>query len=76
MPPWKGFGGGFIVWGVANGAIDKDQARGRIGATAAGLHQSHRNTGAEPRPIPQLSTMLDPQPTERGEGSNPHPYRY
>ena len=32
------------------------QARGRIGAVAAGLRQSHSNSGSEPclRPTPQL----------------------
>ena len=27
--PWKGLGGDFIVWGVENGAVDKDQSRGK-----------------------------------------------
>ena len=37
------------------------QARGRIGAMAASLHDSHSNTGAEPRlgPTPQLTATLD-----------------
>ena len=53
------------------------QARRLIGATAAGLHHSHNNTGSEPhlRPTPQLTAMPDPQPTERGQGSNPQPQR-
>jgi len=38
------------------------QARGRIGAVAASLHQSHSNTGSKPRlqPTPQLTATLDP----------------
>ena len=38
------------------------QARGQIGATAAGLHHSHSNTGSKPHLLhtPQLMTMLDP----------------
>ena len=46
------------------------QARGRIGA--ARLHYSHSNLGSEPhlQPTPQLITMLDPQPTEQGQGLN------
>ena len=40
------------------------QARGRIGATAAGLHHSHSNARSEPhlRPIPQLTAtrILNP----------------
>ena len=37
------------------------QARGRIGAIAAGLCHSHGSTGSEPRlrPTPQLTAMLD-----------------
>ena len=47
------------------------QARGPIGAVAAGLHHSHSNTGSEPclRPTPQLTATLDPPLTERGRGS-------
>jgi len=49
------------------------QARGRIRAVAAGLHQSHSNAGSEPRlqPTPQLTAMPDPQPTEQVQGPNP-----
>jgi len=37
------------------------QARGRIGAIAMGLRQSHSNAGSEPRlrPTPQLTATLD-----------------
>ena len=51
------------------------QARGLIGALAAGLHQSRSNTRSEPslRPIPQLTTMPDPQLTEQGQGLNLKP---
>ena len=37
-------------------------ARGRIGAVAASLLQSHSNSGSEPhlRPTPQLMATLDP----------------
>ena len=56
------------------------QARGRIGATAAGLRHSHSHSSARSelrlRPTPQLTAMLDPWPTERGQGSNPHPHGY
>ena len=43
---------------------------GRIGATAAGLHHSHSNTGSEPhlQPTPQLTAVPDPRPTEQGQG--------
>ena len=38
------------------------QARGPVGAVAAGLHQSHSNTKSEPhlQPTPQLTATLDP----------------
>ena len=59
-------------------ACGGSQARGQIGATAAGLHHSHSNVGSEPRlrPTPQLAAMPDPQPTEGGQGSNLHPHRF
>ena len=56
-------------------AYGGSQARGLIGAVAASLRHSHShsNTGSEPhlRPTPQLTAMLDPQPTQRGQGLNP-----
>ena len=57
-------------------AYGGSQGRGRIRATAAGLHHSH--TGSEPhlQPTPHLTAMPDPQTTERGQGSNPHPHGY
>ena len=44
---------------VAHGS---SQARGPIGAAAAGLYHNHSNLGSELRlqPTPQLTTMLDP----------------
>ena len=53
-------------------------ARGQIGATAAGLCHSCGNTEFELhlRPMPQLATMADPLPTERGQRWNPHPHRH
>ena len=52
------------------------QTRGRIGAAAAGLRHSHSNTGSGPhlRPTPQLTAVLDPSSTERGQGSNLPPH--
>ena len=43
-------------------AYGGSQARGRIGAVATGLRQSHSNAGSEPRlqPTPQLTAMPDP----------------
>ena len=53
-------------------AYGGSQAKGLIGAAAAGLHQSHSNAGSEPslQPTPQLTAMLDSEPTEQGQGSN------
>ena len=49
------------------------QARGLIRAIATGVRHSHSNSGSEPslRPTPELTATPDPQPTERGQGSNP-----
>ena len=49
-------------------AYGGSQARGRIGAAAASLPQSHSSSGSEPhlQPTPQLMATQDPQPTERG----------
>ena len=52
------------------------QARGCIGATAAGLRQSHSHAGSEPHlgPMLQLMATPDPEPTERGQQLNPPPH--
>ena len=43
-------------------AYGGSQAKGRIGAVAAGLHYSHSNSGSKPhlQTTPQLTAMLDP----------------
>ena len=43
-------------------AYGGSQARGQIGATAAGLHHSHSNLGSKPHlgPTPQLMATVDP----------------
>ena len=50
-------------------------ARRQIGAAAAGLDHSRSNARSQPHlpPTPQLVAELDGQPTERGQGLNPHP---
>ena len=50
------------------------QAKGRIRATVAGLRHSHSHMGSEPclQHTPELPAMLDPYPTEQGQGSNLH----
>ena len=47
---------------AATAAYGSSQARGGIGAVAAGLRQSHSNMGSKPRlqPTPQLTAMWDP----------------
>ena len=54
------------------------QARGQVRAAAASLCHSHNNTISEMhlRPMQQLEATQDPQPTERGQGSNLHPHVY
>ena len=49
-----------ISW-AAPAAYGGSQARGRIGAVATGLRQSHSNVGSELRlqPTPQLIATLD-----------------
>ena len=49
-----------ISW-AAPAAYEGSQARGRIGAVATGLHQSHSNAGSEPclQPTPQLMATPD-----------------
>ena len=52
----------FCYFYAAPAAYGGSQARGRMGAVAAGLHQSHSNVGSEPhlQPKPQLMAMPDP----------------
>ena len=47
---------------AAPAAHGDSQARGLIGAVAAGLRHSHSNMGSEPclRPTPQLTATPDP----------------
>ena len=51
----------FAISWAAPAAYGGSQARGRIGAVATGLHQSHSNSGSEPRlrPTPQLTATPD-----------------
>ena len=53
------------------------QARARIRAAAACLCHSLSNVESEPhlQTTPPLVAMPHPEPTERGQGLNPHPHR-
>ena len=55
-------------------AYGSSQARG-CEAAAAGLHHSHSKARSEPclQPTQQLTATPDPQPIDRGQGSNPRP---
>ena len=66
----------FFFLGSASAAHGGSQSRGRIWAVAAGLCQSYSNTRSKPwiQPTPQFTTTPDPEPTEWGRGSNPHPH--
>ena len=52
----------FAISLAAPAAYGCSQARGRTGAVAASLHQSHTMQGPEPRlqPTPQLAATPDP----------------
>ena len=52
----------FFHFSAAPIAHAGSQARGEIGAVAAGLHQNLSNTGSEPHPppTPQLTATPDP----------------
>ena len=52
----------FCLFRATPAVYGGSQARGPIGAVAAGLHHSHSNTTSELhlRPTPQLTAMLDP----------------
>jgi len=52
----------FAISWAALTAYGGSQARGRIGAVAAGLYQSHSNARSEPRlrPTPQLTATPNP----------------
>ena len=59
----------FFVFGLLRAApmaYGGSQARGRIGDIAGGLRHSHSDARSKPhlQPIPQLTAMPDPQPTE------------
>ena len=68
----------FLAFRAAPAAHGSSQARDRIRATAVSLYNRHSNSGSKPRvlPIPQFTAMPDPQPTEWGQGSNPHSRGY
>ena len=68
----------FCIFSASPAACGSSQARGPSEAGTACLHHSHSNAGSKPhlRPIPQLTATPDPQPTEWGQGLNPHPHGY
>ena len=66
----------FAFFSAAPAAYGSSQTRGWIGATAAGLHHSNLGFELSLWPTPQLRAMPDPQPTDGGQGSNPHPRGY
>jgi len=62
----------FAFSSAAPTAYGGSQGRGLIRTVATSLSQSHSNAGSEPRlqSTPQLTVTPDPQPIERGQGSN------
>ena len=65
-----------VCFRAASSAHGGFQARGIIGAVAAGLYQSHSNPRSKPclRPTPQLTATPAPYPTEWGQGLNLQPH--
>ena len=61
----------FAISWTAPMAYGGSQARGRIGAVATRLCQSHSNTGSELRLQPTL--QLTVTPLSKAKGSNPQP---
>ena len=63
----------FVLLGQHPRHMEVPRLRGLIGAVDAGLRHSRSNTRSKPclPPTPQLTAMLDPEPTERGQGLNP-----
>ena len=68
----------YLLFRAAPAAYVSSHTSGGIGAVAASLHHSHNTNKSEPRLLPTLHLMAtpDPQPTEQGQGSNPHPDGY
>ena len=66
----------FCLFWATPMAYGNSQVRGLIGAAPTSLRHSHSNLGSEPhlQPMPQLMAMPDREPTEQGQGSNPHPH--
>ena len=59
---------------LAPAAYGSSWARGQIGAAAASQPHNHSNAGSELhlRPRSHHGDLLDPEPTEPDQGSNPH----
>ena len=59
----------FLPFRAAAAAHGSSQARGPIGATAAGLGHSHSNAGSKPRlqPTPHLMATPDPDPLSEAQ---------
>ena len=68
----------FVLLGLHLWHMKVPRLGGQIRAVAAGLHHSHGNTRSELhlRPTPDKAATMDPQPTEQGQESNPHPHGY
>ena len=64
-----------LLFRAAPMAYGSSQARGWIRTVTARLCHSHSNARSKPHmwTTPQLMAMPDPEPTEWGQGSNPHP---
>ena len=65
-----------LLFRAAPEAYGGSQARGPVGAIAAGLHHSHSHARSEPHlpPTLQLTAMPDLYPTEQDQESNLRPH--
>ena len=66
---------GFVIllFRAVPAACESSQARGRTGAVAASLYHNHSNVGSKAH-VTYTTAMPDLYPTERGQGSKPHPH--
>ena len=62
----------FLLLRATPMAYGGSQAKGQI--TAYTTATAHTGSKSCLQPTPQLMAMTDPQPTERGQGMNPHPH--
>ena len=66
----------FLLFRATPLAYGSSHTKGQMGAAAAGHSHSHARSKPCLQPTRQLMAMLDPSPTEQGQGSNLRLHRY